>query len=103
MYGIGTELDDTAMAQRVPPAGRGGIARGDHEAHGALRLTAASRPVLRGERSWRCARAAARRQASRGGATESTTAAMPARTPAAVDRLNAWRAATAREQRSRRT
>jgi ATP-dependent DNA helicase RecQ len=72
--------------------------RPDHAAYGALRLTEASRPVLKGEQ-----RVAMRRLVSRKGGTaavrrKAASAGMPAADAAILERLRAWRSEQAREQ-----
>ena len=49
VFGIGADLDEPAWRGVFRQLVALGLARVDHDAHGALKLTEASRPVLRGE------------------------------------------------------
>jgi ATP-dependent DNA helicase RecQ len=49
VFGIGADQDDTAWRNIFRQLTAMGYARPNHEAHGALQLTEAARPVLRGE------------------------------------------------------
>ena len=49
VFGIGSDFDEAAWRNVFRQLVALGYARPDHEAYGALRLTEASRPVLRGE------------------------------------------------------
>ena len=74
-----------------------GFARVDHDAHGALKLTAASRAMLKGERRFELRRVMPRQQPAQVART-STPGDL---SPASVDlllRLKAWRLAEARNQ-----
>jgi len=70
-----------------------GLIEVDHDAYGALRLTAESRPVLKGERSvslrtWREPKRSARRARSQ--------VELPAEAMGLFERLRAWRMEAAR-------
>ena len=100
VFGIGTDLDETAWRGVFRQLVALGLARVDHEAHGALRLTEASRPVLKGEQRVAMRRVVSRQRtttrASRlaiamGGNLSSHDAAL-------LERLRAWRLAEARSQ-----
>jgi ATP-dependent DNA helicase RecQ len=98
VFGIGSELDENAWRGVFRQLVALGYARPDHEAFGALRLTEASRPVLKGER-----RIELRRAAPRKAKAAARQRALPAHetSPADVpllERLKAWRAGQAREQ-----
>jgi ATP-dependent DNA helicase RecQ len=79
-----------------------GLAHVDHDAHGALKLTAASRGVLRGEQQVQMRRAVVRRQ--EGGVRRTASASSPASAGLSSEdqtllhRLKAWRSAQARSQ-----
>ncbi len=97
VFGVGADLDGRAWRGVFRQLVALGYARVDHEAHGALRLTAASRAVLKGEvhvemrRSVHRERRARRVRGDAGGDFA----------PAAADllqRLKAWRLAEARAQ-----
>jgi ATP-dependent DNA helicase RecQ len=97
VFGIGADLDEAAWRGVFRQLVALGLARVDHEAHGALRLTDASRPVLRGEQRVEMRRVVAGRQRARA-PRAGDVADLP---PAAADlvaRLKAWRLAEARAQ-----
>jgi ATP-dependent DNA helicase RecQ len=75
-----------------------GYARPDHDSYGALRLTQASRPVLKGEQRVEMRRATGRKSRSRPAKARAGSAANPAANPAVFERLRAWRTAQARSQ-----
>jgi ATP-dependent DNA helicase RecQ len=90
VFGIGADLDERAWRSVFRQLVALGYARPDHDAHGGLRLTEASRPVLKGEQ-----RVELRRQQA--AAKKTRRAASPA---LAADplfaRLKAWRSEQAR-------
>ena len=97
VFGVGADLDDAAWRGVLRQLVALGFAQVDHEAHGALKLTAASRPVLRGEERVEMRRVVARAR----------PAAKPRAGPAGdlspedallFDRLKAWRQGEARTQ-----
>ena len=100
-FGAGADLDEAAWRSVFRQLLAAGLLRADAEAYGALRLTEASRPVLKGEHAL-----SLRRQAPRRRGKESAPAAR--RTDADVlldeagqalfDALRQWRAETARAQ-----
>jgi ATP-dependent DNA helicase RecQ len=97
VFGIGADLDETAWRGVFRQLVALGFARVDHESFGALQLTEASRPVLKGEQSVEMRRAVA------GGpkARRARGAAPPDLPPADVgllDRLKQWRLAEAKAQ-----
>ena len=80
VFGVGADLDESAWRSIFRQLVALGLARIDHEAHGALRLTEASRPVLKGEQPIAMRRVVARpRAAARG--SRSATARRRHRTP----------------------
>jgi ATP-dependent DNA helicase RecQ len=97
VFGVGADLDEAAWRGVFRQLVAMGFAHVDHEAHGALKLGEASRPVLRGEQAVAMRRAVTRpRAASRlrtapGGALSTADGAL-------LDRLKAWRLAEARGQ-----
>jgi ATP-dependent DNA helicase RecQ len=100
VFGIGADIDESAWRGVFRQLVALGLARPDHASYGALRLTEASRPVLRGERRIAMRRVAprkdkstARRRASMAGSADLTAA-----DAVLLARLKAWRAAQAREQ-----
>jgi len=109
VFGIGGELDEAAWRSVFRQLIALGFARVDHEAHGALKLTAASRPVLRGEqqvslrsdvREKRSASRSVRRRGARSDARAGDGDAGGDRAcdQALLDRLKSWRLAEARVQ-----
>jgi len=98
VFGVGADIDEGAWRNVFRQLVALGLASVDHEAHGALRLNAASRPVLKGERRIALRRALPRgrvRSTRRAGGTD---AALSATDNALLDRLKAWRLAEARAQ-----
>jgi ATP-dependent DNA helicase RecQ len=105
VFGIGRDLDEATWRNVFRQLVVLGYARPDHEAYGALQLTEASRPVLRGEQRVAMRRAAARKangrraDADNANKTASTSgAAMSGADAELLARLKAWRLAQAQEQ-----
>ena len=99
VFGVGADLDETAWRGVFRQLVALGYAHVDHEAHGALRLTEASRAVLRGEQGVEMRRtvaARARVRESRRGA--GVAAALGAEGAGLFERLKAWRMGEARTQ-----
>ncbi|MBX9401883.1 DNA helicase RecQ [Lysobacter sp. BMK333-48F3] len=103
-YGIGRDLDARQWSSVFRQLVAAGLLEADIERHGALRLTAASAPVLRGERSLRfraeTAKASGGARRSRNGGGAAAAAAMELDEDAMVrfNALREWRSSTAREQ-----
>jgi ATP-dependent DNA helicase RecQ len=99
-YGVGSDLDAKQWRSVFRQLVAAGLLEVDIEGHGALRLTAASATVLKGERtlSLRVDPPAAPRRRERG--TRETAAAieLPATAMARFESLRSWRAETARAQ-----
>ena len=99
-WAIGSDLDERQWRGVFRQLVAAGLLEADIDHHGALRLTAASGPVLKGERELRFRHEApkpSRGRKSRGG----TTAPMIDLDPDSqlrFDALREWRTATAREQ-----
>ena len=98
VFGIGADVDEVAWRNVFRQLVALGLASVDHEAHGALRLNAASRPVLKGEQ-----RIALRRAVPRAGTRgprrrAAFVATLSVAENALLDRLKAWRLAEARAQ-----
>jgi ATP-dependent DNA helicase RecQ len=92
VFGVGADLDEPTWRSVFRQLVALGLARPDHDSHGALKLTAAARPVLRGEQRVEMRRPGARR-----------TKRQKIQIPSAADadvfaRLKAWRSAQARSQ-----
>ena len=97
VFGIGAGLGEAEWRGVFRQLVALGFARVDHAAHGALRLTEASRPVLKGEQRMEMrrlrARPAARRKEKAGGPS-----GLRAEELALFEQLKAWRGAEARAQ-----
>jgi ATP-dependent DNA helicase RecQ len=97
VFGIGRDLDAAAWRIVFRQLVALGYARVDHESHGALRLTEASRPVLTGVQRIEMRRAVARSRTlpkprlAAAGDLDPTGQAL-------LERLKAWRVAEARAQ-----
>ncbi|WP_036107786.1 DNA helicase RecQ [Lysobacter capsici] len=102
-FGIGSDLDVKQWSSVFRQLVAAGLLEADIERHGALRLTADSAPVLRGERELRFRTEApkAARASTRKGRGGAGAAPMIDMDPASLLRFNAlreWRSTTAREQ-----
>ena len=97
VFGIGADLDEAEWRNVFRQLVGLGLAEVDHAAHGALKLAATSRPVLRGE-----ARVEMRRAVPRSRLPRKARNAPPADLPTAAHdllaRLKAWRMQEARAQ-----
>ncbi|HOA93665.1 MAG TPA: RQC domain-containing protein, partial [Quisquiliibacterium sp.] len=108
VYGIGTDLSDQEWRVVFRQLVALDLAQVDHGAHGALQLTEASRPVLRGERSVQMRRLVVRPRGGRGQRGGGGGRDAPGRAALAAGlsgaqaevfaRLRAWRAEQARTQ-----
>jgi len=101
VFGIGNDLDEAAWRNVLRQLVALGYARPDHEAYGALQLTEASRPVLKGEHRVEMRRVNARKSNKARKAASSRDAAPATLSGTDTDmlfRLKAWRMAQAREQ-----
>ncbi|HEY8624134.1 MAG TPA: DNA helicase RecQ [Casimicrobiaceae bacterium] len=100
VFGIGEDVDEAAWRGVFRQLVALGFARVDHEAHGALRLTEASRPVLKGAQKVSMRRAVTRARSTRrplrsGGVP---VADLSAADSILLDRLKAWRLTESRTQ-----
>jgi ATP-dependent DNA helicase RecQ len=100
VFGVGADIDEGAWRSVFRQLVALGYARVDHEAHGALRLTEASRPVLKGTQRISMRRAVARTRSSRrpvrSGAAQDANLSSADST--LLDRLKAWRLNESRTQ-----
>jgi ATP-dependent DNA helicase RecQ len=97
VFGVGAELDDAAWRTVFRQLVALGLARVAHESHGALKLTDASRAVLKGEARVEMRRASAeRRKPPRPRATAANGLAPV--DAGLFERLKTWRLAEARGQ-----
>jgi len=94
VFGIGAELDEPTWRSVFRQLVALGYARPDHDSYGALRLTQASRPVLKGEQRVEMRRATGRKSRSRPAKAHPGSAV----NPEVFERLKAWRTAQARSQ-----
>ncbi len=92
VFGVGADLDEATWRSVFRQLVALGYARPDHDAFGGLRLTAASRPVLKGEQQVEMRRAAIapKRKKKSAGKTQPSDPLF--------QRLKAWRAEQARAQ-----
>jgi ATP-dependent DNA helicase RecQ len=97
VFGIGAELDELAWRGVFRQLVALGYASVDHEAHGALRLTQASRAVLKGEQVVEMRRTVARAKAQSRRGSGAALALSP-ENAGVFERLKAWRLAEARTQ-----
>jgi ATP-dependent DNA helicase RecQ len=93
VFGIGADLDEPTWRSVFRQLVALGYARPDHDSFGALRLTPASRAVLKGEQRVEMRRASERKAKS----AKRRAAASGADSPL-LARLKAWRTETARQQ-----
>ena len=95
-FGVGTDLDEAAWRTVFRQLAAAGLLHVDLAEHGALRLTEAARPVLRGERNIELRRTRPRKPAFTKAPRQPLDLA-PA-DAALFEQLRRWRADTAREQ-----
>ena len=97
VFGVGADLDEVAWRSVFRQLVALGLARVDHEAHGALKLTSASRAVLKGEQPVQMRRVVARKRVAP--ASKATAAAgLDGEGLKLFERLKAWRGGEARSQ-----
>ena len=97
VFGIGADLDEAAWRNVFRQLVALGFAEPDHDAYGALKLTDASRPVLKGEQPVEMRQL----QPRKGKVSKSRSAAAAGLSSAdagLLDQLKAWRLEQAREQ-----
>lgn len=100
VFGIGADLDDAEWRAVIRQLVAAGMLHADLAEHGALKLTEAARPVLKGEQTLQLRRHIARKAAAKARKAKTTTlvADLSAADVALFDQLRQWRANTAREQ-----
>jgi ATP-dependent DNA helicase RecQ len=96
VFGAGADVDEATWRGIFRQLVAMGFAHVDHDAHGALKLSEASRPVLRGERSVAMRRAATPTRGTRSRTTSGS--ALSAADGTLLERLKAWRLGEARAQ-----
>ncbi len=98
VFGVGADLDETAWRGVFRQLVALGYARVDHAGYGALQLTDASRPVLRGEERVAMRRTTARKTGGARVRGSPIAAGLDAAGASLFEALKAWRAAEARTQ-----
>jgi len=96
VFGAGADLDEQAWRNIFRQLAALGFIRPDHDAYGALCLTEASRPVLRGEQQVSMRSVLPRKVGT--GRSRRTAAALPAADAGLLEKLKAWRLQQARVQ-----
>ena len=96
VFGAGADLDEQAWRNIFRQLAALGFIRPDHDAYGALCLTEASRPVLRGEQQVSMRSVLPRKVGT--GRSRRTAAALPAADAGLLEKLKAWRMQQARVQ-----
>jgi ATP-dependent DNA helicase RecQ len=97
VFGVGADLDEVAWRGVFRQLVALGFATVDHAAHGALKLTEASRPVLRGEVQVDMRPTVTRTRPARG-ARRAAAADLPPPDAGLFERLKTWRLAETRAQ-----
>ncbi|MBI2306473.1 MAG: DNA helicase RecQ [Rhodocyclales bacterium] len=100
VFGIGADLDDAEWRAVLRQLVAAGMLQADLAEHGALKLTADARPVLKGETTLELRRHVVRKAAAKTKKTRTATllADLPPEAAALFEQLRQWRADTAREQ-----
>jgi ATP-dependent DNA helicase RecQ len=98
VFGVGADLDEAGWRIVFRQLVALGLVAVDHAAHGALTLTQASRPVLRGEQAVQMRRHVARPRAARPQRLPAGGAPLDTSAQGLFERLRAWRLAEARAQ-----
>ncbi len=98
VFAIGADLDEAAWRDVFRQLVTLGFAQPDHAAFGALRLTEASRPVLKGEQQVAMRRMAPRKGKATPLRRKAESAGISAADEPLLERLRAWRGEQAREQ-----
>ena len=97
VFGVGADLDEVAWRSVFRQLVALGLAQVDHEAHGALKLTSASRAVLKGEQPVQMRRVVARKRVAPAGKA-TAAAGLDGEGLQLFERLKAWRGGEARSQ-----
>jgi len=98
VFGVGSDLDESAWRNVFRQLVALGYARPDHEAYGALRLTEASRLVLKGDERVEMRRVMPRQGKAVARRRATNADAMPAADAGLLARLKTWRSEQARAQ-----
>jgi len=99
-FGVGADLDDNAWRGVARQLLAGGLLHADAQAYGALKLTDAARPVLKGETTLMLRRQMARskKEAGRKATRATFVADLPPAAAGLFEALRQWRTETAKEQ-----
>ena len=97
-FGIGKDLDDRAWRAVFRQLVAQGLLVVDHDSYGALRLTEASRAVLKGESTVQMRKAVEAKRSSAKSGSSGAGAALSGEVRDRWERLRAWRAGVAKEQ-----
>ena len=98
VFGIGADLDEATWRDVFRQLVTLGFAQPDHAAYGALRLTEASRPVLKGAQRIDMRLMSVRKDKPARVRRTAATGNLPAADALLLERLRAWRSGEAREQ-----
>jgi ATP-dependent DNA helicase RecQ len=98
VFGRGADVDEVTWRSVFRQLVALGLARVDHGSYGALQLTEAARPVLRGEQPVAMRRTVARKPTGRRTRGSTVGAELGAADAALLDALKAWRSSEARTQ-----
>ena len=98
VFGLGADTEEADWRGVFRQLVALGYAQVDHEAHGALRLTEASRAVLRGEQTVEMRRTVVRSGGKSARRASGAAAALSGEEAGLFERLKAWRLAEARTQ-----
>ena len=98
VFGIGADIDEATWRDVFRQLVTLGFVRPDHAAYGALRLTEASRPVLKGEQRIDMRRIAPRKGKSATVRRRAGADGLSAVDAALLERLRTWRGEQSREQ-----
>ena len=96
VFGVGADLDDASWRSVFRQLVAMGLARVDHESHGALKLSEASRAVLKGEHAVQMRRVVAAPSRSR--RSRGTPTQLSQGDAVLLDRLKRWRSSEAQAQ-----
>ena len=100
-FGVGKELDDRAWRGVFRQLVASGLLRADLAEHGAIKVTEAAKPVLKGEQKVELRRAAPKTRSARGSSSGRSivpVAALDIEDEGIYDQLRQWRLETARIQ-----
>jgi ATP-dependent DNA helicase RecQ len=97
-FGVGADLDDMAWRSVARQLVAAGLLHANAQQHGALQLTAAARPVLKGEATLQLRRVRRHAAAAKAPRNKTPPAAPTAADAPLFERLRAWRRTQAEAQ-----